>query len=254
MKAIKFSLSGKFGFFKKPDVNVNTYFTYNNIHKVALLGMLGAIVGLGGHNQKNDKKLLDAESKKKYPEFYEKLKDIKIAIEPLGERGYFTKKIQYFNNSVGYASKEEGGNLVIREQWLEDPAWNIYILDDDFVDRGLFIKIEEFLKNNKCEFIPYLGKNDHIAEIKDVELIELEIEKDPNYISTVFINENINISKRGTYDGKQPYLFKEVSPYTLNEDYGGYEFKEFLYTNSKLKIEENTSDLYKYKDKIISFI
>jgi len=46
-EAIKFNLYGKTGFFKKPDVNQEIYFTYNNIHKVALLGILGSIIGLG---------------------------------------------------------------------------------------------------------------------------------------------------------------------------------------------------------------
>lgn len=51
MKAISFKLSGKTACFRKPDVNVYTYFTYNNIHKPALLGLLGAIVGFGGYTQ-----------------------------------------------------------------------------------------------------------------------------------------------------------------------------------------------------------
>ena len=59
-KAIKFKLSGKTAFFKKPDVNEYAYFTYNNIHKIALLGMLGAVIGLGGYNQQKENK---------YPEF-----------------------------------------------------------------------------------------------------------------------------------------------------------------------------------------
>ena len=40
----------------------------------------------------------------RYPEFYNKLKDLKISIKPLSQNGYFNKKIQVFNNSVGYAN------------------------------------------------------------------------------------------------------------------------------------------------------
>ena len=36
MKALKFTLSGKTAFFKRPEVNTYYYFTFGNIHKVAL--------------------------------------------------------------------------------------------------------------------------------------------------------------------------------------------------------------------------
>jgi len=39
---------------------------------------------------------------------------------------YFSKKIQIFNN----ASKEIGGNLIVREQWLENAKWQIIVFDD----------------------------------------------------------------------------------------------------------------------------
>ena len=47
MEILRFRLSGKNAFFKKPEVNTYCYFTYGNIHKVALLGMFGAILGYG---------------------------------------------------------------------------------------------------------------------------------------------------------------------------------------------------------------
>ena len=52
MKAVRFTLRGKSAFFKKPEVNTYYYFTYGQIHKVALLGMLGAIAGYNGYAQK----------------------------------------------------------------------------------------------------------------------------------------------------------------------------------------------------------
>lgn len=45
------SFEWKNAFFKKPEVNTYCYFTYGNIHKVALLGMFGAILGYGGYSQ-----------------------------------------------------------------------------------------------------------------------------------------------------------------------------------------------------------
>ncbi|MGL4991680.1 MAG: CRISPR-associated protein Cas5, partial [Sarcina sp.] len=51
MEVLKFRLFGETAFFKKPDVNSNVYFTYGSIHKVALLGMFGAIIGYSGYNK-----------------------------------------------------------------------------------------------------------------------------------------------------------------------------------------------------------
>lgn len=64
-KLVSFDLKADFGFFKKPDVN-EVYLTYNMIHKPALLGILGAIVGLQGF-QKNAV----------LPLYYQKLKHLK---------------------------------------------------------------------------------------------------------------------------------------------------------------------------------
>ena len=49
--ALKFDLSGKLACFRKPETNADTFLTYSYIHKVALLGILGSIIGLGGYNQ-----------------------------------------------------------------------------------------------------------------------------------------------------------------------------------------------------------
>ena len=196
MKAISFKLSGKTACFRKPDVNVYTYFTYNNIHKPALLGLLGAIVGFGGYTQlfeKNrDLKKGSLEYDDGYPEFYKKLQHLKVSITPLAPNGYFSKKIQTFNNSVGYASFEQGGNLIVREQWLENPQWQIMILDDGSEE---FTKISEYLLGGKSVFIPYLGKNDHIAKIDEVKYCKLSDAIEGNKISSLFDEKVLQISK-----------------------------------------------------------
>ena len=132
MDIFRFILSGKHAFFKKPEVNSYYYFTYGNIHKVALLGMFGAILGYGGYTQMRgyEKKKKQDELTDSFPEFYERLKDVKLSVIPVSQNGFISKKIQIFNNSVGYASKEKGGNLIVKEQWLENPKWEIVLLID----------------------------------------------------------------------------------------------------------------------------
>ena len=149
MMALKFTLSGETAFFKKPDVNTYLYFTYGNIHKIAILGIIGAAIGLNGYN---------FQRKLPFPQFYSELISLNISIVPRNERGYIAKKIQVFNNSVGYASREVGGNLIVKEQWLEKPSWDIYILIDH--NKNMEKIIYSFLESS-FEYMPYLGKNDH---------------------------------------------------------------------------------------------
>ena len=267
MKAISFELSGKTAMFKKPDVNSYLYLTYNNIHKPALLGLLGAVIGLGGYNQlhiqkellKEKIKELKGKEKKalqekqdvlnsQFPEFYEKLKSLKVSITPLSPHGYFSKKVQVFNNSVGYASKEMGGNLIVREQWLEKPKWQIMILDDESEVYG---QIKEHLLNKKSVYIPYLGKNDHPAKIdkpKEVELDKVYLEEG-NYMDSLFIkNEEITGFEK---EGEMPFVFQEVSPLTLQEEFHFYEYKTLCFTNQELDSLPN--DSYSFNQKNYSF-
>jgi CRISPR-associated protein Cas5h len=250
MKALRFILSGKTACFRKPDVNVFAYFTCNNIHKPSLLGMLGAIIGLGGHNQLFDKNRGLKKSSLSYddgfPEFYETLKELKIAITPLAPNGYFSKKIQTFNNSVGYASFEQGGNLIVREQWLENPQWQILILDDE---SEVFQKISEYFLGGKSVFIPYLGKNDHPAKIDDVKLVELSAPFG-NYIDSLFIK---NFDKLGfAKEDERPYLFQEVSPMRLQKDYHFYEYVTLVFTNHE--VTSLPHDIYSNDGKNYAFI
>lgn len=164
MKALKFILKGRSAHFKIPEVNMRCYFTYGNIHKPALLGLLGAIAGYRGYRQGYLQEDGD------YPEYYSKLKEIKLSIVPKPVDGYFSKKIQTFNNSVGYASMEQGGNLVVNEQWLENPEWTIYLNLN--CEASTFLA--ELILENRCTYMPYLGKNDHPATILDSQVIELE--------------------------------------------------------------------------------
>ncbi len=252
MKAVSFELSGKTACFRKPDVNQFAYFTYNNIHKPALLGLFGAVLGLGGYNQLSAENIRNRKEKKPlndgFPEFYEKLKELKISITPLAPHGYFSKKIQAFNNSVGYASREMGGNLIVREQWLEKPKWQIMILDNESDE---YAKLKEYLLEGKCEFIPYLGKNDHPAKIdkaKEVKLDEVYLDEG-NYIDSLFIKQDeINGFEK---EGEMPFVFQEVSPMRLQDEFHFYEYETLCFTNCEL--EEMPEHSYSFNQKNYAF-
>jgi len=255
MRAIKFTLSGTAAFFKKPEFNSYYYFTYGQIHRVALLGMFGAMLGLGGYNQQKY-------SQSEYPEFYSELNDIKVAIVPRGEKGYFAKKIQTFNNSTGFASFEAGGNLIVKEQWLEHPSWDIYVLLNE---NQWSEKIAQALEKKESIHTLYLGKNDHLANISDVVMVNLAkpIDDLMEVVSLCFKN-NVRIVKESSgpiiktkSEIKTLWQYEEDLPNKLTLQTNHYEVDRFLLTNAKVESITSNEDFWQLaecKGAIIQFI
>ena len=256
LETIKFELSSRMAIIKKPDSN-ETYYTYTFPHKIMIYGILGAIIGLNGYNYYSLKKCLK-EDVEELPEFYSKLCNLKIAIVPYIDNKNFKKKIQSFNNSVGYASQEQGNNLIVKEQCLENPKWDIYIMDNNSDE---YNKIKEYLLNRKCEYIPYIGKNDHFSNIKNVEVFNIESKSNSEKIDSIFDKDILadyidDFDEMFAWDftGKKDkeYEYTEVNPTKLNEKIGYTNFKKFIFTNKFLKIKEN-SDLFFVNGKIIYY-
>lgn len=239
MKALKFNLSGKNAFFKKPEVNTYYSFTYGQIHKVVLLGIFGAILGYGGYGQK---------SEDEFPEFYSRLKELKISIVPKNSKGYIMKKIQSFNNSVGYASKETGGNLIVKEQWLDNPEWQIFVLLDCEEAR----KVAEQMQNRRCVYMPYLGKNDHPADITNVKMVELKETQEPEItFSSMFPRNTGCLVLPDEDDDVQEYKYEEKLPIRLNAWSNMYEYDTFIFTNLPVRFEQGL--IYKEGQDNLSF-
>jgi len=244
MNGFRFTLSGQVACFRRPDVNVRVYFTYNNIHKVALLGLLGAVLGLKGYR---DNKLFK-EPLGEFPEFYSVLSQLLVSVSPKGNNGYFSKKIQYFNNSVGYASKEQGGNLQVREQWLEKPEWDILLIKNKLSDE-IWDKLCDFLFNGQCVYLPYLGKNDFPAVITNAGVQELSPVQS-NKVDSLFLCDS-DLKKLTEGDGR--YIFVETAPIALAPNYNFYEFGRYVFTDYSLTKEMLPQHLYTDGEKNYSF-
>ncbi len=245
MDVLKFSLKGRTAFFKKPEINTYVSFTYGNIHKVALLGMFGAIMGYKGYTFMDSKKDI-------YPEFYDKLNELRCAIVPKNKNGFINKKIQQFNNSVGYASEEQGGNLIVKEQWLENPWWDIFVL----LDSDEANKLSEYILARKCTYIPYLGKNDHPADILDAKLIKgCEATESFIKIDSLFLKDKASYGDiddfEDEYLGVREFKYEEHLPISLNKDTHMYEQRAFVHSN--LPIVKYEGDIYKIGGETIVF-
>jgi CRISPR-associated protein Cas5h len=243
---ISFDIKADFGFLKKPDTNEPMYLTFNMIHKPFVLGLLGAILGERGF-QKNEV----------FPDYYLKLKDTPIGIKPLNdEKGNFQKTVITYNNGVGYASMETGGNLIITEQTLIKPSYRIYLLTDN---KELIQRIQ----NYEAEFLPYLGKNDFSLWWENVQVYDYE-EFEPKNSYQV---HSLFIKKMIVKDGKEvdddipawemdftggEFAYFERLPTGYDEELYQYEYQPFVLTTFKLKRDYKIDNLYQLNnDEII---
>lgn len=246
-RLISIDIKARFGFLKKPDINEGIYLTYNLLHKPGLLGILGAVAGMAGYQKKDV-----------LPEYYQKLKSLKVGIRPLNaERGIFPKTVVRFNNSVGYASHEQGGNLIIDEQILIRPSFRCYLmLEDGHASHAI---IGDRLAKYEAEFIPYLGKNEHSLwweNFREYDFKPFPFERDFK-IASVFMKGK-RIIKEAMI--KKPYsLFSksddepafacfEELPVGFDEQLFQYQKELFVFTNFTLPKEVNIENLWHLKD------
>lgn len=212
MKVLKFNISGKTAFFKNPDMNAEINPTFNHIHKPALLGLLGAILGLKGLSDK-----------KEFPEYYEKLKNLEISIVP--EKEFFETKLQAFNNTTGFANKSQ--NLIINQIRLNNPKWTIYIkLNDPYAN-----KIKDSLLNKKAVYYPYLGANDHFCNIDNVNVIKLKKTNTDKIDSLVYEKDIELLNKKGIF-------FKELEPIAYNRKTFNYEYQTIIKTDFRIQTDK----------------
>lgn len=259
IKIISVDFKSQFGFLKKIDTNSGIYFTYNIIHKPALMGILGAIVGLKGIYQSYPNSV-------KTSEYWEKLQNIKMGIQPLNhKKGLFDKTVVTYNNSVGYANDD--GNLIVTEQILIKPNYKIYLKLD--LNNQYENQLYENLKNQESVYIPYLGKNDFQLwwdkdNIDETENFTENIKPNETYkISSIFMkNNSTNIAAsrpRGLdidldFSDKieeAKFAYFENLPFDYNENTGNYNLVNFIYTNYSLPSSFSIQNLYQINRRTI---
>jgi CRISPR-associated protein Cas5h len=269
---ISFDLKADFGVFKKPDVNDGLQITFNMLHKPALLGILGAIAGLKGYEKKGV-----------FPEYWEKLKDLRVGIAPLDhENGNFTKTVIKYTNTVGYANAD--GNLLITEQTLRKPAYRCYLLLD--LENEAHERLHTRIHAGEAEYLPYFGKNECSAwwDVSTVKTWKTQVFEPKNdfRVDSTFIRQypvrsqkvepRFSFSQRGmlnassfAYFERLPMDFSFVEPIAKmasnqsnlfeeapktknfrneNLNFVQYNLAEFAFTDWVLQKDSIISDLY----------
>jgi len=243
-KLVSFDLYANFGFFRKPETNEGVNLSFNMMHKPALLGILGAIIGLDGYKEKG-----------KEPEYLQKLKSLKLGIKPLDdENGNFQKIVIKYSNTVGYANK--GTNYLTEEATLIKPGFRCYLLLD--LSNEDHIKLGEYLKEGKAEYLPYFGKNEFYAWWKPDSYEECDFSKTDNinkkiridslFLKTEKLNEDKDIEFDLFDEQEKTFMFFERLPSGFDEELMQYQLNKFAFTNLKLTPKSILSNLFYLKD------
>jgi len=282
---ISFELLGDFGVFKKPDVNEGLQVTYNLLHKPALLGILGAIAGLEGYQQRGV-----------WPEYLEKLRHLRVGLEPINleaelakgivrqDKGNFVKTVLTYTNTVGYANVD--GNLIVTEQTLRRPAYRCYLLLD--LDDEVQARLHDRIRLGEAEYLPYFGKNECAAWWERESVLGYEFEEfvatGDYQVNSIFVREGSVRSQRvrkprvsfalrqadntptfayferlpaGFFVGdvaaksQPPDLFsdaaKEPARKSASLRFVQYDLEEFVFTNWTLRKDSIVDDLFQIK-------
>lgn len=247
-RLISFDLQADFGFFKKPDYNDGVLLTYNMLHKPALLGLLGAVIGLKGYEKKGE-----------LPEYYQRLATLPVGIEPLEgkhDKGNFRKSAVKYTNTVGYANQD--GNLLVEESMLIRPAYRCYLLlSEEEADHR---KLYDYLRRGWAEYIPYLGKNEYSAwygeSFREYDFASFSPEADFR-VSSLFIKEGTVRGEKADVhfsfsklkmENVGSFVYFERLPVGFHPTLLQYELADFAFTDWVLQSTARISNLYRIEN------
>jgi len=241
MEVLKFRLWGLGATFKRPHTNTAN-FTYSHIHVISLFGIFGAMLGLKGHRDKSKGEA--------YPEFYEKLRGLKVAIVPSAP--FFQKKMTTFTDTTNFSNTE--GALIVKEQSLINPSWDIYVAKGT-VDEEIYNRLVDALQNKEAVYTPFLGKNHFPCEIDNFEIVELEkVEtEDIECIHSLFKLDDFEIGDTMDFETEE-YEFKEYMPIRLTPNLNYYEETILCLTNKEVTPKTDKVEVFFHLDRYLYFL
>jgi CRISPR-associated protein Cas5h len=256
---LSFDVRADFGFLRKPDVNDGLSLSYNLLHRPALLGLLGAVAGLGGYSGRGQR-----------PEYWDRLGHLRVGVAPLvfaggeaqdqgdrprHERGSFAKTVLEYTNTVGYANAD--GTWILRESTLIRPAYRCFVLLNraNAVEETLYQR----LRRQEAEFLPYLGKNefalswDNVREMSEPQPFvggrEFQVvsafRKTERVSDAVAQTDDFDIMAALTQDD---FFYFERLPVGFDEYLMQYRYGQFVYTSATFKAATSIPDLYQFLD------
>lgn len=233
MEVLKFTLSGSGATFSNNSSNA-VITTYPHIHKVALCGLIGAVIGIEKESQNPMK-------------FYNELKSLKIAIVP--KKNKFNINQTTHTNTTGHYNKR--CTYLICYDELINPSWDIYIAD---TGNKYFSKLKEYMLDGKSHFLPYLGKNKWFAKFSNVAILEGGYSGDfiDNQINGLYPLKYFELEEEDNDDdllSLNRQYFEFFLPIELNNEIKCYEHEKIVITNDIISEIKEPIELLKIQDK-----
>lgn len=219
MEILKFTISGQGASFTRPHFN-SIFSSYSHIHKIALLGLLGAIIGIEKTEEAHKSSKL---SLRTAPAFYSQLIDLEIAIVP--HKVSFFSKEDVVTDTTGYSN--DSSTYVAKYQTLLKPAWDIYIKKND---NPRYEELKNLLLKGEAVYTPYLGRNHWWANIDDVEVLNGEETFEVDMIDSLFPEISVETEESDDFLTDRIY-FREFMPVRLDLLLMQYEEQVMVLTN-----------------------
>lgn len=106
-------------------------------------------------------------------------------------------------------------------------------------------KIADALLNKRCVYLPYLGSNDHPADISDVCMISGQQEHHPAYISSMYIKQYVEMDMQDEDD--EWFKYEEMLPIGLDKELNMYVYEKMAFSDMKV-LNCNSDSVFKLQD------
>ncbi|MFN3849582.1 MAG: CRISPR-associated protein Cas5 [Spirosomataceae bacterium] len=225
MKGYQIIIKGNWGHFKKPETN-NNPLTHDLITKTALIGLIGAVLGI-------ERK----EMKDKFPELSE---DILYGVQLLNP----VKKASWGFTSRTAVSPTTSGNPKYFE-FLKDPIFKVSIALVNKRSEQLFVDFENAIKNSESVYTPVLGWHNCPAELEWVSNGAFTFKENDVFETFGFVELGKHNPKGLNYDFRIGFerlpTFQDEEMWNLPDKY-----KKIIYPDS-MKSVRFEGDYYEYQ-------
>lgn len=167
MKGFQLEIKGNWGHFKRPETN-NNPLSHDLITKTALIGMIGAVLGVERQEMK--------------PLFPQLSEDLLYGVQLL----HPVKKISWGFTSHTAINPTAAGTPKYFE-FLRDPAFSVWIALQNKRSEKLYDSFLDAVKNGNAEYPPILGWHNCPAELMFVSSGEFSDEKNGEFETVGFV-------------------------------------------------------------------
>ena len=167
MKGFQLEIKGNWGHFKRPETN-NNPLSHDLITKTALIGMIGAVLGIERQEMK--------------PLFPQLSEDLLYGVQLL----HPVKKISWGFTSHTAINPTAAGTPKYFE-FLRDPAFSVWIALQNKRSEKLYDSFLDAVKNGNAEYPPILGWHNCPAELMFVSSGEFSDEKNGEFETVGFV-------------------------------------------------------------------